>query len=59
MLRVALADRGASAVLGDALALPLADGCVDAVVLAYVLFHLAHRFGSMRRLLACYVLAAV
>jgi ubiquinone/menaquinone biosynthesis C-methylase UbiE len=33
--------RGASAVTADALALPLADGTVDAVILAYVLFHLA------------------
>jgi SAM-dependent methyltransferase len=41
MLRAARARRGASAVVADALALPLADGSADAVVLAYVLFHLA------------------
>lgn len=40
MLRVARTRRGASAVLADALALPLADACASAVVLAYVLFHL-------------------
>src|SRR5262249_12534022 len=47
MLRVARADRGAPAVLGDAIALPLADGCADAVVLAYVLFHLANPIGAL------------
>ena len=41
MLRFARTRRGASAVLADALALPLAGGCADAVILAYVLFHLA------------------
>jgi SAM-dependent methyltransferase len=41
MLRIARARRGASAILADALALPLADGTVDAVILAYVLFHVA------------------
>jgi SAM-dependent methyltransferase len=41
MLRVARARRGASAIVADAVALPLADGTADAVVLAYVLFHLA------------------
>lgn len=41
MLHLALTRRGASAVLADALALPLADGIADAVILAYVLFHLA------------------
>ena len=41
MLRIARTRRGASAVLADALALPLADGTADAVILAYVLFHLA------------------
>jgi SAM-dependent methyltransferase len=40
MLRIARTRRGASAVLADALALPLADGCASAVILAYVLFHL-------------------
>ena len=41
MLRIARTRRGATAILADALALPLADGTADAVVLAYVLFHLA------------------
>ena len=41
MLRIARTRRGASAVLADALALPLADGTANAVILAYVLFHLA------------------
>jgi SAM-dependent methyltransferase len=41
MLRVARAGRGAPAVLADALALPLAGASADAVLLAYVLFHLA------------------
>jgi SAM-dependent methyltransferase len=41
MLRIARTLRAASAVLADALALPLADGTADAVILAYVLFHLA------------------
>jgi SAM-dependent methyltransferase len=41
MLCIARTRRGASAVLADALALPLADGTADAVILAYVLFHLA------------------
>jgi SAM-dependent methyltransferase len=40
MLQVARTRRGASAVLADAVALPLADGCASAVILAYVLFHL-------------------
>jgi len=40
MLTVA-AQRGAPAIRADALALPLADRVADAVVLAYVLFHLA------------------
>jgi len=40
MLQVARTRRGASAVLADALALPLADECASAVILAYVLFHL-------------------
>jgi SAM-dependent methyltransferase len=41
MLRVARARRGAPAIVADALALPLADEIADAVILAYVLFHLA------------------
>jgi SAM-dependent methyltransferase len=41
MLRVARTRRGAQAILADALALPLPDGIADAVILAYVLFHLA------------------
>jgi SAM-dependent methyltransferase len=41
MLRAARARRGASAVVADALALPFPDESVDAVILAYVLFHLA------------------
>lgn len=41
MLRIARTRRGAPAVLADAQALPLPDGTADAVVLAYVLFHLA------------------
>lgn len=41
MLRIARTRRGAQAVVADALALPLAEGAADAVILAYVLFHLA------------------
>ena len=41
MLQVARMRREASAVLADALALPLANASADAVILAYVLFHLA------------------
>lgn len=41
MLRIARTRRSAPAILADALALPLADGIADAVILAYVLFHLA------------------
>jgi SAM-dependent methyltransferase len=41
MLQAARVRRGASAILADALALPFAAGTVDAVILAYVLFHLA------------------
>jgi SAM-dependent methyltransferase len=41
MLQVARAQRGAPALLADALALPLAGESVDVVLLAYVLFHLA------------------
>jgi SAM-dependent methyltransferase len=41
MLHLARTRRGAPAVVADALALPLADGTAGAVILAYVLFHLA------------------
>jgi len=41
MLRIARTQRGAQAVVADALALPLAETAADAVILAYVLFHLA------------------
>jgi SAM-dependent methyltransferase len=41
MLRVAYVARGASAVEADAVVLPVAAETVDAVVLAYVLFHVA------------------
>ncbi len=41
MLRIARTRRGAPVIQADALALPLADGTADAVILAYVLFHLA------------------
>ena len=41
MLRIARTQRGAQAVVADALALPLAEAAADAVILAYVLFHLA------------------
>ena len=40
MLQVARARRGASAVVADAMALPCASERVDAVLLAYMLFHL-------------------
>jgi ubiquinone/menaquinone biosynthesis C-methylase UbiE len=41
MLRVAHVRRATAAVQADAQALPVAAGSVDAVVLAYVLFHLS------------------
>lgn len=41
MLSLVRERGGAAAVLADALALPLADQAADAVLLAYVLFHLA------------------
>jgi SAM-dependent methyltransferase len=41
MLRVAHIQRGVPAVRADAMALPVSAGTVHAVVLAYVLFHLA------------------
>jgi SAM-dependent methyltransferase len=48
MLRFARARRGATAVRADAHSLPLADGTADAVVLAYVLFHLADPARAVR-----------
>jgi SAM-dependent methyltransferase len=47
MLRFAR-RRGVAAVRADALALPVADGSADAVVLAYVLFHLADPLAALR-----------
>jgi SAM-dependent methyltransferase len=41
MLRAARQNQGALTVRADALALPLAAGAVDAVLLAFVLFHLS------------------
>jgi len=41
MLHVARTRRGVPAILADALAVPLAGETADAVILAYVLFHLA------------------
>ena len=41
MLRLARTRHGAAAVLADALAFPFADTTADAIILAYVLFHLA------------------
>jgi SAM-dependent methyltransferase len=41
MLRVARQNQGAAAVQADALALPVVDGAADAVLLAFVLFHLS------------------
>ena len=41
MLRTARARRGASAVVADAVSLPFRDESADAVILAYVLFHVA------------------
>jgi SAM-dependent methyltransferase len=48
MLRIARTRRGAHAVLADALAVPLASGTADAVILAYVLFHLADPLAALR-----------
>lgn len=48
MLRVARSRTGAAAVRGDALALPIADATADAVLLAYVLFHLADPMAALR-----------
>ncbi len=41
MLQVARTRREASAILADALALPIANAVAEAVILAYVLFHVA------------------
>jgi SAM-dependent methyltransferase len=41
MLQIARTRRGAAPVLADALDIPLVGGTADAVILAYVLFHLA------------------
>jgi len=48
MLRVAHVRRGATAVHADAMALPVAAATVDAVVLAYVLFHLADPLAALK-----------
>jgi SAM-dependent methyltransferase len=48
MLRYARDRRGVTAVLGDATALPARDGSVDAVLLAYVLFHLLDPLAGLR-----------
>jgi ubiquinone/menaquinone biosynthesis C-methylase UbiE len=48
MIRYARDHRRATVVLGDAMALPFPDGCVDAVVLAYVLFHLIDPVAGVR-----------
>jgi SAM-dependent methyltransferase len=48
MLRIAHSQRGAPAVQADAMVLPLADEAVDAVVLAYVLFHLADPLAALK-----------
>jgi SAM-dependent methyltransferase len=42
MLRATRGHTNAPAAQADAMALPIADATVDAVVLAYVLFHLSH-----------------
>jgi SAM-dependent methyltransferase len=48
MLGVAHRQRGFPAVQADAMALPVAEGAADAVVLAYVLFHLADPSAAIR-----------
>lgn len=48
MLRLARVRRGVGAVQADALALPVAGGVADAVVLAYVLFHLDDPSSALR-----------
>jgi SAM-dependent methyltransferase len=48
MLRIAHFQRGAQAVQADAMVLPMAAEAVDAVVLAYVLFHLADPLAALK-----------
>lgn len=48
MLELAVRREGLACVLGDAMALPSAAGTVDAVVLAYVLFHLRRPDAALR-----------
>lgn len=48
MLRVARAAREATAIQADALALPMAAQCADAVLLAYMLFHVADPVQALR-----------
>ena len=48
MLRYAVEGRGAIGTRGDATALPFASACADAVMLAYVLFHLTDPSAGVR-----------
>lgn len=48
MLELAVRREGLSCALGDAMALPIAAGTIDAVVLAYVLFHLRRPDAALR-----------
>jgi SAM-dependent methyltransferase len=48
MLRVAVDRRGATGLIADASVLPVRPRSVDAVVLAYVLFHLRHPESALR-----------
>jgi ubiquinone/menaquinone biosynthesis C-methylase UbiE len=48
MLRYARDKRGASVAVGDAQALPIPDASVDAVLLAYMLFHLLEPLAGVR-----------
>jgi SAM-dependent methyltransferase len=48
MLRVARVERRAPAVQADAMALPMAAEAVHAVILAYVLFHLADPLAALK-----------